>query len=199
MSDEAVQNPVEEMEQEQLGTEAVSDEQTAEDQASASTQDADNKEDSGDAELDAIRLKAALDEAEERNMRLNADFVNFRKRKEKEVLETVQYANQHLLKELLPVLDDFERTLTAMDKSDNLTAIKSGIDGVNRNLHRILTKIGLEPIGTEKGDEFDSNFHEAITTISMGEENEGKVVDIIEKGYRLRERVVRYARVVVGE
>lgn len=171
-------------------------------QAESKSEGAENEENSNispDHDIEIARLKAALEEAEDQNMRLKADFSNFRKRKEKEMADTVVYANASLLKELLPVLDDFERTLTAMEKSDNLAAIKSGIEGVNRNLNRILKKIGMEPIGTEKGDEFDSNVHEAITTVDMGEEFSGKVFDIMERGYRLRERVLRYARVVVGE
>ena len=194
---EKVQIPVEDGNA-KAQAEAVADEQQASESQTDAAEQSENA-DIQDTELEVVKLKAALEEAEARNMRLNADFINFRKRKEKEMADTVTYANQSLMKELLPVLDDFERTLTAMEKSDNLSAIKSGIEGVNRNLLRIMNKIGLEPIGTEKGDEFDSNLHEAITTIAMGDENEGKVVDIMEKGYRLRDRIVRYARVVVGE
>lgn len=162
----------------------------------------DNEVDGASSEgevMDIAALKKALEESEAHNKRLQADFINFRKRKEKEMADTVVFANQALLKDLLPVLDDFERTLGVIDKSDNLAAIKSGIEGVNRNLHRILTRIGLEVLDTQKGETFDSTIHEAITTVAMGEEFEGKVFDVMEKGYKLRDRIIRFSRVVVGE
>ena len=185
--------------QEQEAVQNEAPEQTAEENQAEKPEKEGNADSNLDPEIEIARLKAALEEAEDQNMRLKADFANFRKRKEKEMANTVVYANATLLKELLPVLDDFERTLAVMEKSDNLAAIKSGIEGVNKNLNRILAKVGMEPIGTEKGDEFDSNFHEAITTVDMGEEFSGKVFDIMERGYRLRERVLRYSKVVVGE
>lgn len=195
---ETDQITLDENQEQETAQQVINDDPQAEDQSEKPENEGDS-DGSADSDIEIARLKAALEDVEDQNMRLKADFVNFRKRKEKEMADTVVYANVNLLKELLPVLDDFERTLAAMEKSDNLAAIKSGIEGVDRNLNRILKKVGMEPIGTEKGDEFDSNFHEAITTIDMGEDFSGKVFDIMERGYRLRERVLRYARVVVGE
>lgn len=140
-----------------------------------------------------------LKEAENYNLRLNADFVNMRKRKEKEMGELVKFANEDLIKQLLPVLDDFERSLEAMSKSDNLAAIKEGIEGVNRHMHNILTRIGLEAVESI-GEEFNSEIHEAITTIpAPAEDQVGKVVDEIEKGYKLKEKIIRFSKVIVGE
>lgn len=139
-----------------------------------------------------------LEEAKDQNLRLQADFVNFRKRKEKEMTDTIAYANEGLVKSLLPILDDFQRTLVAIEKTDNLTAIKDGIVMVSKNMSHILSKIGLEPIQAI-GEAFDTNLHEAITTIAASEEQQGIVIDEVEKGYKLKEKVVRFSKVVIGE
>jgi len=148
-------------------------------------------------ELEKTQTK--LKEAEAYNLRLNADFANMRKRKDKEMADLVKYANVDLLKQLLPVFDDFERMLAAMEKSDNLAAIQEGILGVNRHMQQIFGKIGLEKMET-KGEEFNSEFHEAVTTISVPDDaQKGKVIDEIETGYKLKEKIIRFSKVIVGE
>lgn len=149
-----------------------------------------------------LQLRTAeegLKAQQEQNLRLQADFINFRKRKERETSDMVRFANQDLIRELLPVLDNFDRTLDAIDKTDNLTAIKEGIALVDQSMKRQLQKIGLEPIEA-KGKAFDSEWHEAITTVPAPDESQqGMVIDEIEKGYKLKERVIRFSKVVVGE
>lgn len=140
-----------------------------------------------------------LQEAQNYTLRLNADFVNMRKRKDKEMGELIKFANEDLIKQLLPVVDDFERSLEAMEKSDNLAAIKEGIHGVNRHMNNILKRIGLEEV-VAVGETFNSEIHEAITTIPAPEEDQvGKVIDQIEKGYKLKDKIIRFAKVIVGE
>jgi len=149
-----------------------------------------------------LKLRETQRELEEQKslaMRLQADFINFRKRKEKEMSDTVRFANEDLLKELLPILDNFDRALEAIDKTDNLAAVKEGIGLVSNNMRRQLGKIGLEPIES-KGKEFDVNLHDAITSVPVEEEEKkGIVIDEIEKGYRLKDKVIRFSKVVVGE
>ncbi|MFK7922921.1 MAG: nucleotide exchange factor GrpE [Bacteroidia bacterium] len=136
---------------------------------------------------------------EDQVLRLNADFVNFRNRQKKELGETVRFANQDLLVKLLPVLDDFDRTLKAIEKTDNLSAIKDGISLVNNSMRKRFAKVGLEPIESI-GKEFSTELHEAITTIPAPDEAQvGKVVDEVEKGYKLKDKVIRFSKVVVGE
>ncbi|MEL6624361.1 MAG: nucleotide exchange factor GrpE [Bacteroidota bacterium] len=140
-----------------------------------------------------------LSEEQDINMRLQADFVNFRKRKEKETRDTVRFANEDLLITLLPILDNFDRTLSAIEKTDNLTAIKEGITLVSNSMKKQLGKIGLEILDT-KGKPFDSAIHEAIATIpAPAEDQQGIIIDEIEKGYKLKDKVIRFAKVVVGE
>ena len=143
--------------------------------------------------------KAKADEAQAQAMRLQADFVNFRKRQEKEATQTIRFANEDLLTKLLPILDNFDRTLDTIEKTDNLTAVKDGISMVAKSMRKQLNKVGLEPIES-KGKTFDSEIHEAITTIPVEEEaQKGIVIDEVEKGYKLKDRVIRYSKVVVGE
>jgi len=140
-----------------------------------------------------------LSEEQDINMRLQADFVNFRKRKEKETRDTVRFANEDLLITLLPILDNFDRTLSAIEKTDNLTAIKEGITLVSNSMKKQLGKIGLEILDT-KGKPFDSAIHEAIATVpAPAEDQQGIIIDEIERGYKLKDKVIRFAKVVVGE
>jgi molecular chaperone GrpE len=149
-----------------------------------------------------LKLRNANNAVEEGNhkvLRLQADFDNFRKRKAKEMSDNIRFANRDLLVNILPVLDNFDRTLDAIEKTDNLAAIKEGISMVDSSMKRQLTKIGLEPIDA-KGKEFDVDLHEAISTVPVDdEEQKGKVIDEIEKGYRFKDRVIRFSKVIVGE
>ncbi|MFN0203774.1 MAG: nucleotide exchange factor GrpE [Bacteroidia bacterium] len=145
------------------------------------------------------KTQAELAEAKDQNLRFQADFINFRKRKEKEMAETIAFANEGLIKTMLPILDDFARTLVAIEKTDNLTAIKEGIALVAKNMQHIFNKAGVEPIEAI-GQPFHPDFHEAITSISVEEEEKkGLVFDEIEKGFKLKEKVIRFSKVVVAE
>jgi molecular chaperone GrpE len=148
------------------------------------------------AELEAAKARAQ--EATESYLRLMAEFDNFRKRSRREYETLQEYASEKVLTALLPVLDDFDRTLTAMEKTDNLASIKEGITMVTTKLHRTLEKEGLNLIDTA-GADFDSGLHEAIHSIEVPDEKKGKVLEQAEKGYRLKDKVIRYAKVIVGE
>ena len=150
-------------------------------------------------EKELSETKDNLQESSDQVLRLQADFENFRKRKIKEQADTIRFSNQELMVNLLPVLDNFERTLKAIEKTDNLTAIKEGINLVNTSMFKQLNKIGLEPIDSI-GKEFDSELHEAISTVPVEDESKkGMVIDEVEKGYKLKERVIRFSKVIVGE
>ncbi len=147
-------------------------------------------------ELD--QSKARANEATEQYLRLLAEFDNFRKRSRREYESLQEYASEKVLVSLLSVLDDFDRTLTAMEKTDNLTSIKDGITMVTNRLHRTLEKEGLNLIDTTDAD-FDSTMHEAIHSVEVEDSRKGKVLEQAEKGYRLKDKVIRYAKVIVGE
>ncbi len=148
------------------------------------------------AELESAKKRA--NEATDQYLRVLAEFDNFRKRSRREYDSLQEYASEKVLSALLTVLDDFDRTLTAMEKTDNLSSIKDGITLVTNKLHRTLEKEGLNLIDCQDAD-FDSSLHEAIHSIEVPAEKKGKVLEQVEKGYRLKDKVIRYAKVIVGE
>lgn len=148
-------------------------------------------------QLDTAQKDAA--ELKDKNFRLMAEFDNFRKRTRRESESFREYASEETMSALLPVLDDFERTLTAMEKTDNLSSLKEGVSLVNGKLWNILDKKGLKVIDAV-GADFDLELHEVIHSLPVEEEDKkGKVLDVVEKGYKLKDKVIRYAKVVVGE
>jgi molecular chaperone GrpE len=138
-------------------------------------------------------------ELNERFLRLHADFDNFRKRSRKEHLETIDHANAQLLKDLLPILDDFERAIVNNESADNIDSVKEGFNLIHAKMSALLTAKGLKPMDA-KGEKFDSDLHEAIANIPAPSEKEkGKVIEDIRKGYYLNDKVIRFAQVLVGQ
>ena len=148
------------------------------------------------SELDA--LKQELAESKSRFIRLYADFENFRRRTAKEKIETIQNASEGLIKDLLPVLDDFERAQKSMETTQDVEALKQGVALIYDKLHKTLASKGLKAMES-KEQPFDVELHECITQLNLGEDKKGIVIDEVEKGYFLHEKVIRYAKVVVGQ
>lgn len=145
-------------------------------------------------------LATKLEELNKKYLLLYSDFENFRKRKAKEQMELVMNASEGLIKELLPVIDDYERALQNMETQDNevFAKTKEGIELIYNKLIGTLTKKGLKPINA-KGEMFDENLHEAIARIpAQNEDEKGKVIDETTKGYYLNDKVIRYSKVVVA-
>lgn len=137
-------------------------------------------------------------EMNDKYLRLYSEFENFRRRTSKERLELINTAGEEIIKAVLPVVDDFERALKSIDNTEDKAAIKEGIDLIYNKLYHILNSKGLEPMNSMH-EQFNADLHEAITQIpAEKEEWKGKVVDEIEKGYLLKGKVIRYAKVVVG-
>jgi len=133
------------------------------------------------------------------NLRLMAEFDNFRKRTLKEKSELILNGGEDVLKKLLPLIDDFERALKAMETSTDAQALKEGLDLIYAKLISYLSENGVQAIPTEN-EVFNTDLHEAITTFpAPSEELKGKIIDCVSKGYTLREKVIRYSKVVVGE
>ena len=138
-------------------------------------------------------------EMQDRYLRLHAEFDNFRKRTNKERIEIVATANAGILKELIPILDDFERATTFNDTATEIQSVKEGFSLIHNKYKGILESKGLKPMAS-KGEVFDSELHEAIANIpSESEDMKGKIIDDVEKGYTLHDKVVRFAKVVVGQ
>lgn len=138
-------------------------------------------------------------ELHDKYIRLFSEFDNFRKRTAKEKLDLMATAGSDIIKEMLPILDDFERAMATNEEMKDIDAIKEGFTLIHNKLIHNLTNKGLKPMESLH-DEFDVNKHEALTQIpAPSEDLKGKVVDVIEKGYLLNDKVIRFAKVVVGQ
>lgn len=150
-------------------------------------------------QLEELKQRAAkADEHWDRLLRTTADFDNFRKRAAREKQEAVRYANEGVLEKLLPVLDSFEKALTAGQESGAATqSLQAGVQMISQQLKSVLADAGLEEVDA-LGKQFDPNLHEAISQQVTEGVPEGQVVQQLRKGYRLRERLLRPASVVVA-
>ncbi|MCQ4034577.1 nucleotide exchange factor GrpE [Kaistella montana] len=139
-----------------------------------------------------------LAEEKDRYVRLFAEFENYKKRTAKEKMDFFQYANQDMMISMLGVLDDFERALKEMAKNGNEADLQ-GVELIYQKFKNKLSEKGLKPMEVNSGDSFNVDFHEAITQIpAPSEDLKGKIVDVIETGYTLNEKVIRFAKVVTG-
>jgi molecular chaperone GrpE len=144
------------------------------------------------------KLKEELAAANDKYLRLFAEFDNFRKRTSKERVELLQTAGKEIIVSLLPVLDDFERAFKSMETANDVIAVQAGVELIYSKLGNILSQKGLKPMEAV-GQPFDADLHEAITNIPAPTEDlKGKVLDEMEKGYYLGDKVVRFAKVIVG-
>ena len=148
-------------------------------------------------ELDA--LKKEIEEQKEKFIRLYADFDNFKRRNAKERVELIQTAGKEVIQSMLEVLDDCERAEKQMNQSTDLKQIREGIGLVFSKFRNILQSRGLKEMKSI-GETFNPDFHEAITEISVQDENmKGKIVDEVEKGYTLNDKIIRFSKVVIGK
>lgn len=144
-------------------------------------------------------LEDKFNELNDKYLRLYSDFDNFRKRTTKEKADSISNANAGVLKDLLTVLDDFERAIQSNENTEDVNGLKEGFQLIYNKFNGILASKGLKPMDS-KGTPFDLDLHEAITNVPVErEEEKGKVIDVVEKGYYLHEKVIRYAKVVVGQ
>lgn len=144
-------------------------------------------------------LEEEILELKNKYLRLYSDFENYRKRTSKERLDLITNASEDVLKDLIPVVDDFERSLKASESETDSTKVREGNLLIFQKLVRILTSKGLMPMEDLVGKSFDADTQEAITQIpAPSEKLKGKVVDVVEKGYKLGDKVVRFAKVVTG-
>ena len=143
-------------------------------------------------------LADALEKEKDKFLRLFAEFENYKKRTTRERMELFKTAGQEIMVSMLPVLDDFDRALTEIGKAGDKELLK-GVQLIHTKFKETLRTKGLEVVDCEKGDAFDAEIHEAITQIPAPTKKlKGKIVDVIEKGYSLGDRIIRHPKVVVG-
>jgi molecular chaperone GrpE len=167
--------------------------------AEETTEDSDSSEEPASCEEDIKSLEEQIAELKDKHLRLFSEFDNYRKRTTKERIELFKTANSDLIQELLPVLDDFDRAIKSFEEAKDIDAVKQGVELIYNKFNSTMEKKGLKCMDAQ-GKDFDTDFHEAITEIpAPSDDLKSKVVDVIEKGYTLNDKVIRYAKVVVGK
>ena len=155
-----------------------------------------SKEDELKKQLEEVDVK--YKELNDRFLRLYSEFDNYKKRTNKEKLDLLSTASEKVIVGLLPVIDDFERAIAANEKVEDVAAIKEGFVLIYNKLLQLLKRFDVEEINA-KGEEFNTDFHEAVTHFpAQNEEDKGKVIDVTEKGYKIKDKVIRYSKVVVA-
>ena len=178
------QDNTENIEKENIEKEIIQDENVSENQPVALTVEEQLQED--------------LAKEKDKFLRLFAEFENYKKRTSKERLDLFKTANQEVLQSMLPVLDDFDRAWDQISKSED-EALVTGVALIHEKLKSTLMSKGLEVVEIKAGDDFNADFAEAITQIpAPSQELKGKIVDVIEKGYKLGDKIIRFPKVVIG-
>ncbi|MBQ5693353.1 MAG: nucleotide exchange factor GrpE [Alistipes sp.] len=181
----------------------IKDQTITNDQSEATTQDAstsDNMAEDKSAETDTVAEKSPEEQIDwkDQYIRLQAEFDNFRKRTLREKMELIENGGRDVLKAILPILDDMQRATAASEKSDDINALREGEKLVVQKFIDTLRQnkvVEIEALDAQ----FDENLHEAVARFAAGEDKSGKVIDVVERGYMLGDKVLRYAKVVVGE
>ena len=166
-------------------------------EASEETETAGGEEEEGVSE--EARLREDLAKEKDKFLRLFAEFENFKRRTSKERIDMFKTAGQEIMISLLPVLDDFDRALKEMAKFEDTEMFK-GVELIRVKLRETLKAKGLEEVTVEQGDTFDAEVHDAITQIpAPNKKMKGKIIDVVERGFKLGERIIRHPKVVVGK
>ena len=145
------------------------------------------------------QLQEELSNEKDKFLRLFAEFENYKRRTAKERIDLFKTANQEVLQAMLPVLDDFDRAMIEISKSEDELLLK-GVELIHEKLKSTLVSKGLEQVEVKAGDSFDADFAEAITQIpAPSDKMKGKIVDVLEKGYKLGDKIIRFPKVVIGQ
>lgn len=188
----------------EIKDEELTEEQTAAEASGAETEVEEETAEEAAEESAEAKLAAELAEAQQqiedlkdKNLRMMAEFENFRRRTAKEKLELQATAGERIFKDMLALVDDFERAEKAMASAEDVNALREGLDLIYKKFVGFLEQHDVKEIPTEN-EAFDVDKHEAITTLAAGDDKKGQIIDCTQKGYTLGDKVIRYAKVVVG-
>ena len=158
------------------------------------------EEENAQEEANTAALEERIAELEDKNLRMVAEFENYRKRTIQEKADLIKYGSQKCIEQLLPVIDDLERAMQHIDKADDVNSVKEGVELIMQKFQGFLKQQQVTVIPANQGDAFDDSIHEAITMFPAPDPSlKGKVVDCPTKGYKLADKVIRFAKVVVGQ
>lgn len=179
--------------------EIINDTAQQEQEANQQTENQTTEEEGDKIANEIAELTQKCNDLNDKNLRLMAEFDNYRKRTLKERSDLIKTAGENILSSMLPLVDDFERALKAMETAEDVVAVKEGVNLIYGKFIAFLLQNGVKAIPTEN-EVFDTDLHEAITTFSApSEDMKGKIIDCVSKGYTLNEKVIRFSKVVVGE
>ncbi|MFT6698871.1 MAG: molecular chaperone GrpE [Polaribacter sp.] len=161
-------------------------------------------EENQEVEVEVIKEEPTAEEVlqaeKDKFLRLFAEFENYKKRTSRERIELFKTAGQELMTSLLPIIDDFERALTHIEEDKETEELRKGVLLISQKFYNTLELKGLSKVETNAGDTFDAEIHEAITQIpAPSKDLKGKVIDCVEKGYKLGDKIIRYPKVVIGQ
>ena len=190
-------------EQQEAAEEQVKSSDTVESKAAGQTEETSGAAKVADQETkteDASeKMAAEIAEWRDKYVRLSAEFDNYRKRTLKEKMDLMSSAGEDVIKSLLPVMDDLERALAATEKASDVAAVREGVVLISNKLRDTLRGRGLAEIEAV-GQELDTDFHEAVAKIPAQDETQkGRIIDVVQKGYKLNDKVIRHSKVVAGE
>lgn len=169
----------------------------AQENANAANPENNENEESEESELEKAQKK--IEELNDKYLRQIAEFDNYRKRVMKEKADMIKYSGEKVITTLLPILDDMERAIQNMEKTEDVASVKEGVQLIIDKFMKLLKQEGLSRIETE-GKDFDTDFHEAIAMVpGQSEEMKGKIIDCITPGYMLNDKVIRHAKVAVAQ
>ena len=169
----------------------------AQENANAANPENNENEESEESELEKAQKK--IEELNDKYLRQIAEFDNYRKRVMKEKADMIKYSGEKVITTLLPILDDMERAIQNMEKTEDVTSVKEGVQLIIDKFMKLLKQEGLSRIETE-GKDFDTDFHEAIAMVpGQPEEMKGKIIDCVTPGYMLNDKVIRHAKVAVAQ
>lgn len=184
----------------QLEDQALNNQDTIENESAEHLQNSEAEQDVEEAAplSEEEQLKLSLATEQDKFLRLFAEFENYKKRTSKERMDLFKTANQEVIVAMLPVVDDFERALKELSKDESSDLFK-GVSLIQNKFWGVLKNKGLEEVAVKAGDVFDSELHDAITQIpAANKKMKGKVIDVIEKGFQLGDKIIRHPKVVVG-
>lgn len=196
---EEQQNGQEQQEEQQATGHQEEEQQEREAKEQAASAEEGEEKTLEDLQEEIEELKLKNEELKDKHLRLFADFDNFKKRTSKEKTEIQKNASEDVLKELLPIIDDFERALETAEDAKDVESVKEGMKLIYQKMLKTLGHKGLQAMESQ-GEDFDAEYHEAVSEIpAPSEDMKGKVMDEIEKGYYLNDKIIRFAKVVVGK
>lgn len=188
----------EEMAEEKKNTE-VNDTQTAQAEENIAVENEQTTQPEADKKEETVDFASQFEDMRDKYLRLSAEFDNYRKRTLREKSDILKYGSEEVLKDLLPVVDDLDRALKAIETATDINAVKDGLSLIVNKFNEFLKSKGVKEIDAV-GQELNTDLHEAITKFPVQDEaQKGKIVDVVQKGYMLNDKVMRFSKVVVGE